>query len=128
MHIRNAILKAADSIERHPGLFKWSSTRVANPDCGTPGCALGWIAHYVGCAVWRQKGGWNYNALANAMGTDGDGEFYSRMSETFRSHSWRLDATDCASALRAYADKYHPATKHAGLPDSVRQIFQTEAA
>ena len=47
MNIRQALLKAADSIEQHPKLFSFHSCELPN-ECGTPGCALGWLAVHLG--------------------------------------------------------------------------------
>lgn len=107
--IRTAILKAADHIEANPGSFDYSSLKV--PDCGTPGCALGWIA------VFRGHSARTHTGLRACFALEGDPAgvksrvFYQRMdrlSDRFKS-KWREDAAICAHALRAYADKYHPA-------------------
>lgn len=44
--IRQAILQAADHIEKNPCDFNFYS--VDKPECGTPGCALGWIGVFMG--------------------------------------------------------------------------------
>jgi hypothetical protein len=40
---------------------------------------------------------------------------------------WMSSAKRCATAMRLYADKYHPAEKPNGIPASVLAIFETEA-
>lgn len=108
MNIREAILKAADHIERYPADFNFGSIRV--PECGTPGCALGWISHFVGEKPSRCG---FYKAAAAAMGLTAevlpDITFYNRMTELRHAHDWRINSSICASILRLYADKYHPA-------------------
>ena len=125
MNVREAILRAADSIEERPELFRFSSTRT--PDCGTPGCALGWISAHLGGTAGESWG--MHDELFEAMGIafEQHGRFYDRMNAI--ATGWAWDADRCASALRQYADKYHPAqSKHTGIPDSVRAIFQQEQA
>ena len=127
MEIREAILKAADSIEMNPELFNFSSTVLPSRDCGTPGCALGWIATYSDGACLTSCGrGWLYDRVLDIN----DSLFYNRMSAI--SFYWITSAEECAKALRAYADKYHPAkqpAKKSAIPDSVMQIFrEAEAA
>ena len=46
MNIYSAAMKAADHIERNPGLFSFMEVGV--PECGTPGCMVGWVAHFMG--------------------------------------------------------------------------------
>ena len=128
MNVRQAILKAADSIEQNPHLFNFGSTEVAG--CNTPGCALGWIA----CHLGQAKEGQYFEAptLGALLGLKDNGRpwaganFYDLMDEF--SEQWHEDAAKCSAALRLYADKYHPepgripVTDH--IPASVRQIFQ----
>ena len=44
--VYEAIMLAADHIERNPADFNFMSIGI--PDCGTPGCALGWIGSFGG--------------------------------------------------------------------------------
>jgi hypothetical protein len=107
MNIRNAILAAADHIEANPGEFNFNASHAPKSrDCGTPGCALGWIGTFAGLA-----GACN-QTVAEKLGLCGGGgwtlEFYSKLNELAR--GWTSHAALCARALRLYADKYHPAT------------------
>lgn len=133
MNIREAILKAADHIERNPKAFNFQSIYVPDTDCGTPGCALGWIGHYLG----MRESGANSAPLSEfsvppALGlgtfTVGNREFYGRMDDL--AEGWRYDASLCATGLRLYADKYHPA-KVICLPDwnaiAAKQTVGTDA-
>lgn len=133
MNVRQAIFMAADRIENNPGDFLFEATKVPH-QCGSPGCALGWIGHYLGIAA-----GNSFHAPCNAMGIariapmlDGSGEFtfYRRMDELLGSTYWANDSSACARALRLYADKYHPAAKGTDvlIPASVRAIFDMTPA
>jgi hypothetical protein len=111
--IRNAVLLAADHIEQFPGEFDFMSLDVPRAKhCGTPGCALGWIAHFLG---QRDEDG----AWFGIVGVD-DQEFYERL-DAFegRDHKsgecgewgdWSRSAAACATALRRYADEHLPAS------------------
>ena len=121
MNIRDAILKAADHIERNPGEFNFQSVFIPSaPGCGTPGCALGWIGHFAGVhdpsdlsGYWeREKNAWGLCEV-NVIGScdlpfSTAREFYRAMDAVYSDVSWRDSAQNCATALRAYADKYHP--------------------
>lgn len=118
MQIREAILKAADSIEKHSELFNFSSTVI--PDCGTPGCALGWIAFHRLEAQHSSGMTW----IPDKPVEHSDLDFYRRMDGL--QSNWKYNAVDCAKALRLYADKYHPATDH--IPEDIRAIFNEQVA
>lgn len=115
MNIRQAILRAANHIGRHPMEFDFNSTETpSGPGCGTPGCAMGWLASFLGC----DTGSWWKVDKALGCSTS---EFYIRMDEMsgggrpeefgpYIPGRWRKSAAVCADALRLYADKYHPST------------------
>jgi hypothetical protein len=108
MQIRDAILAAASHIERNPGEFAFSSINIPDgPGCGTPGCAIGWIAAFRK-GEYQSFNGKAWNAVCNPMGIN-DSLFYDRMCVLDGGHEWKHDAARCAGALRAYAYKYHPA-------------------
>jgi hypothetical protein len=101
MEIRQAILRAADQIQGHPEL--WNYWKIHTPSCGTPGCAIGWIA------AMRGVSGFVSEVCAAALGIDAE-EFYERMrSKPIDCPVSIADAPKIAAGLRAYADKYHPA-------------------
>jgi hypothetical protein len=118
MNTRQAILGAAHQIEMKPSTFDFDSCQ--KPECGTPGCALGWVGFFLG--VEDTQGGYP-SRVACAMGCERNAaDFYDRMNR-LGDTKWHLTAAACASALRRYADKYHPAEQNAGIPDAVRNIF-----
>ena len=125
MDIRTAILKAADHIERNPDSFRYSAN--SKPDCGTPGCMLGWIGIYMG--VTTHFPGAFVCDVAAAISTS-LGAFIQRTRDIREGNAWYYDcstpqllaAANAANVMRAYADKYHPAAKQ-DLPASVRHIF-----
>lgn len=127
MNIREAILKAADHIERNPGDFNFNTSRVPHP-CKTPGCALGWVGFFL--RVEGEDDFLNRTALVCGVPalkrggfTRSEGEFYFRMNQF---GIWFSNAAECARCLRLYADKYHRAPK-LGIPASVRAIFDAPA-
>jgi len=124
MNIRNAILKAADSIASSPHLFKFMTVQMPD-NCGTPGCAIGWIIFHSDISV-RQFPSWaTYKEpMLKAMGIKKSGDFYKLLDGLDGSLGWRHSAPICAKLLRLYADKYHPITNH--IPSSVRAIFEVE--
>ena len=107
--IRNAVLLAADYIEKFPSEFDFFALNVpTGKHCGSPGCALGWIAHFMGHRLDDWSG---------LVGV-GDIEFYERM-DAFEGHdadaagqygNWKGSAELCAKALRQYAEAYLPAS------------------
>lgn len=102
MNIRDAILKAADSIERNPSVFDFYKTHI--PECGSPGCAVGLVACHAGVSSHSDV----HRICDSLLGVPWY-TFYNRLSEL--SPGWQSDAHGCIAALRLYADKYHPAEK-----------------
>jgi hypothetical protein len=118
MNIRQAILKAADSIEQNPDLFDFNSINLPNHECGTPGCALGWIASFLG-TEYQLRRIFNMPVMQKIMDCS-DGAFYRRMRHLPIGYEWKYNHMLCAESLRQYADKYHP--DH--IPESIRKIFE----
>jgi hypothetical protein len=114
VNIRQAILKAADHIERNPRSFDFHRLTVPG-GCGTPGCALGWIGYFGG--VKSDCDGLQASNIdvSRFIGLNGEtGVFYKRLGDVLKSsgrtdwYSWSQRADYCAEALRIYADLYHP--------------------
>ena len=107
MNIYDAIMKAADHIENNPKSFYYYSNDIPPAlDCGTPGCAVGWVGHFLGHrGVILQT--------HKVMGLDFGGplegiyNFADRMDEVSDDRRWRDSAEQCAATLRRYAEKYH---------------------
>lgn len=122
MNIRQAMLKAADSIEVKPELFRFTSIHIPH-DCDTPGCALGLIGYFAGAS------GLSLICVPPLLGLNGDWwneahVFYDRMGAFH--DDWRHSAKNCADALRKYADKYHPADNQ-GIPENILAILNEKA-
>jgi hypothetical protein len=110
MNAYEATLATAELFEREPKLFRFSETSV--PDCGTPGCALGYIGYFMG-----QTG---CISGESTIGVD-SGVFYDRMRPL--APNWIIDASRCAKGLRLYAEKY---LREDHIPTDVRAIFEKE--
>lgn len=104
MNVYDAIMRAADHIEQNPSLFYFHSVRI--PECGTPGCALGWIGHFMGL-----EAGSGITHATNKLGLDRDDEFYGRMRMVTGGKPWRETPQELAVNLRLYAAKYHAPTE-----------------
>lgn len=121
--IRQAILNAADLIEKSPDRYDFYSND--KPGCGTPGCMLGWIGHFMG--VPASRGVLPYTAaVSRALGFEGASahhEFVSQLLDVCHPLSLHplIGKHEVSKSLRLYADKYHPAEAKAStdckLPD-----------
>ena len=104
--IRQAILKAANHIEANPGLFDFQSLEV--PGCGTPGCIVGWVGHFMG--VEHGTNCWGDDCVG-IMGVESNA-FFDRMLELQEQDEteepFTSDVGVAARFMRLYADKYHP--------------------
>ena len=150
MNVYDAIMKAADQIERYPETFDFGASRIPFTFEGTlqarmlgkncpVGCALGWIGHFIGRPKALDELNWDYAEAASLLGIEAPrmratslfdqcdvGVFYSRMSALSAELellllSWQYDARTCACCLRAYAAKYHAPVEP--IPSSIREIF-----
>ncbi len=119
MNIYDATMRAADHIEVHPEL--WSFGRISVPECGSPGCALGWVGHFAGVPAGESIYG-VYKILGVSKGSD----FYDRLHElNDDSTDWQFNAPKIPKLLRLYANKY---LKQDHIPESVREIFDVSEA
>ena len=104
MNIRQAILLAADHIERHPEQYQFAFCRLINGQ----GCMMTWVTHFMGYAH-------NSNAQdlsIEVWGVDTN-EWLRRTGGIFEGRRVlnRCDPMDSAKILRIYADRYHPVTE-----------------
>ena len=114
---------AADHIEQNPELFNFHRIRV--PDCGAPGCALGWIGAFAGIAPGESI------ARTEEFLQTSDKSFYRRMNGLVSEKLWQRNPRICAKGLRLYAEKYLASDKSPEqdfIPASVRRIFEVEVA
>lgn len=103
--IRAAILKTADLFAQRPDLYNYR--RVSIPECGTPGCMLGYIAAHLGMATHGRVHG-----LQDVLGFHHD-ELYSFAMDWRAANAPGFPYTDhahvAAGVLRAFADARFPA-------------------
>ena len=106
MNIRKVLLNAADLIERHESDYRFTSTNIPSGKCGSPGCALGWIAYAAG---WKKADGSFLDEIAIKIGNKNDEDFYNRMEIATGIGKFPMwSVQQVADGLRIYADKYHP--------------------
>jgi len=111
MNVYEAIMKAADHIERHPNEFMFTAAFCPEkPGCGSPGCALGWIGAFMGLGA---RGFMEVAMrLTGERFSTADDTFYGRMNNlNGKRVDWRKNPDKCARALRLYAAKYHAPAK-----------------
>jgi len=106
MHLNEVLKRAADIIEKYPERFEFVSTLIpeGEHDCGTPGCALGWIG-----AVHPKRPATNdcENTVPQLLEPGLSAiNFYGRMDRL--AFGWRSNPRICAAGLRKYADAFHP--------------------
>lgn len=93
-----AMHEAADHIEANPERFDFES--MWSPEdayCGTPGCAIGWTAFFLG------DEGLHLGACATREAIQ-SAQFYGRMDRLV-GVAWMDDAATCARGMRLYADE-----------------------
>lgn len=114
--LRKAILKAATSIENNPKLFDFYTYDVVKPECGTAGCALGWVAFHQKIKLKKDptqssRGSRFIRTQTRQVIGCGEEEFYNRMDRIEPQIEWRNKASICARTLRGYANKFHPCSR-----------------
>lgn len=109
---RQALLLTADFIEQHPQKFDFNQVeQPSGPSCGTPGCALGWLAALAGLQA-NTYGSFDSAAIMAFMGIPRrsgggyDAFFYDKMNRIDK--DWDANASRCARAMRLFADQYYP--------------------
>ena len=124
--VYEAIMLAASQIEGNPEKFDFMATEVPST-CRTPGCALGWIGHYLGMGSRTEY--ISHRHVPEKLGIQspnpddphsGAVAFY-RILDGFGESGWRHSAAICAATLRKYAKKYHAPRDL--IPAGVREIF-----
>lgn len=121
MNLYYAIIAAAEQIEKHPGSFKFTTTSVPEDDCGSPGCALGWVAHFAGYEDlhadyidgYSQVGRFARDFMkvpVERNQRNAEMSFYGRMDRLESADApqpWIDDPVVAAQTLRKYAQMYH---------------------
>ena len=126
MDVYNAILAAADQVEKNPSSFDFYESNIpilteSPPYCGSIGCALGWIGYFMGYKRWQQLKE-VARALTNEPGCP-ETNVYCNLDAI--DNTWRRDGLTCARTLRIYAKRFAP--PQPAIPDSVREIFNGAA-
>jgi hypothetical protein len=119
MTIRQAMLLAADRIERSPSCYNFYNSR--SPGHRGDGCIIGWTAYYMGEAPGQECGvdGDSDSLCHKLFGIQPD-VFFNRIHDLNKKTF--SEPRFVAQAMRLYADKYHP-DEPIGIPDAVRNIF-----
>lgn len=110
--IRTAILRSADLIEAFPSAWDFGESNIPLT-CDSPGCALGWIHFFTGQAGLHD-GQIEASFIKGLDCPQGDHQFYERMNQLCPDGNHWMERNEygrqlAIAALRAYADKYHPA-------------------
>ncbi len=95
MNAYEATLATAELFEREPKMFDF--LQVVVPDCGAPGCAIGYIEQFMGFE--GEIDGNRSLGISRRV-------FYERMWDLLGSRAWTESASLCAKGLRLYAEKY----------------------
>jgi hypothetical protein len=100
MTLREAILATADLFDSQPDLYQFAESHV--PACGSPGCVIGWIGHFMGVSV-----GSNLDVVATRMGIT-ERDFYAKMIDAKPAmgrelRTWTWAAPVAAAGLRRMA-------------------------
>jgi hypothetical protein len=103
MNTRQACYVAADHIESHPKQYEFTSNQV--PECGTTGCAAGWVGYYAGLKD-------NVHDVTKQLFGVGLLTFLTELDHEFP--SWHSRPSIAAKALRWYADKHFPNDESTG--------------
>jgi hypothetical protein len=116
MNIRQAILKAADHIEKTPGAYQF--TNNDKPDCGTPGCMFGWVGVFAGIECGNNLA--YVSEVEQALGYRVTG--LAKLADEHGISGYTTCPKTAAQLLRLFAGKYHP-TRDA-IPANIRAIFE----
>lgn len=109
MNIYDAVMRAADHIERNPHLFNFVRSYV--PDCNTPGCLMGWVGHFMGL----RTGTLAWDGVARHFGIEKETGRWHAFDDLVRRElgdegylGYQWDVAVAAKFLRLYAAKYLP--------------------
>lgn len=111
----DACMLAADQIEKHPDGYSFASVKIPwGRDCGSPGCALGWIGCFLGLTSRMGLFDDRANDTHCIMRTEevigiGSIDFYRWMDRQPAIPRWRWNPQQCAAGLRLFAKQFETA-------------------
>lgn len=139
MNLYYAIIAAAEQIERDPGSFKFNVVDIPKDECGSPGCALGWIAFFADFTVpanhdpdftFSPVGVFarDFMKVPSERGESlSEMAFYGRMDrlndQWETGTSWIDSPQQAAQTLRLYAEKYHSHEKRRPTSELVADLM-----
>lgn len=109
MNIRDAILAAADHIERNPAAYRFTATDTGDGNC--PACMWGHIGRMLGMPNFTQN--WDVGERVFGRKFPMTDNPTRRLYETKQNPGERptMNAGDAAALMRRFADEHFPATK-----------------
>lgn len=135
-----AFMRAADHIESNPGSFAFFETFIPHEECGTIGCALGWVGFYANLAddpdlkkrtseflqaivLNHPRAGHDvFVSVIPPLWGNEEGSFYREITR-FAGGPWMSNAKACAQALRAYAE--HHFTKPSAKDPALEKLLES---
>jgi hypothetical protein len=132
-----AFMRAADHIEQQPDSFDFGNCAVPLLDCGTTGCALGWVGFYAHLPIPENSDGYlPVNVVSDGF-SKSDMLFYREMDalqnglkDEFYAESWIHDAQLCAKLMRLYAKRYFQPSRNPVVEkilQSINEAVEEEA-
>jgi len=129
-------MRAADHIERHPDSFSFHASFVPEGECGTVGCALGWVGFYAhskdvpklaemkkgAMELFRLEHRFSVGFVATHFNSH-EGLFYKEMERICGDNTWMHNAKRCAKALRIYAEYHFTPPTRSGLDPALVKIL-----
>lgn len=125
MNIRQALISVANRFEDRPDLYDYTKSTTINGESDI-GCLIAHTAVELG---HRRRHQFEIcrDVCDSLLGVS-QNEFFQRLDDLVQTHAWNGNAALAIRALRAYADKYHPAESRALIPASVMKIFDMTPA
>ncbi|SRR6266404_3063360 len=117
MNVHDSIIATAVLFETRPHLYDFQ--HIAVPSCGSPGCLIGWIAHFQGRESDNVHGG----ICKEVLGVDHH-EFYRRVEAIVSNENmwcepgWTRSAAFASKILRVYAATYYTPAKSVQRTDA----------
>lgn len=112
MNVYQAIIATAQLFEQRPERYEFRSIEIPapGPACGSTGCAIGWIAYFLGYPPDPNttRNFDNTAELITGEEYEADEVFYRQLDQVrcYPSANWRNEASACAETLREYAKEH----------------------